>query len=80
MYSSKSGAENGIESVKKYASLEASYERKISMSWQPYFVLKAANEEPIGTSAMYCSTDDRDEGIESVKLNAPTAQLVDMTM
>jgi uncharacterized protein YegP (UPF0339 family) len=80
MYSSKSGAENGIEWVKKYASLEASYERKISMSWQPYFVLKAANEEPIGTSAMYCSTDDRDEGIESVKLNAPNAQLVDMTM
>jgi uncharacterized protein len=80
MYSSKSGAENGIESVKKYARLDTSYDRKISVSWQSYFVLKAANEEPIGTSAMYCSAADRDEGIESVKLNAPYAQLVDMTV
>jgi uncharacterized protein len=80
MYSSKSGAKNGIESVKKYALLEASYERKISVNWQPYFVLKTANEEPIGTSAMYCSASARDEGIESVKLNAPYAQLIDMTV
>jgi uncharacterized protein YegP (UPF0339 family) len=80
MYSSKIGAEYGIESVKKYASLEASYERRISMSWQAYFVLKAANEEPIGTSMLYCSAADRDDGIESVKLNAPYAQLVDMTV
>jgi uncharacterized protein YegP (UPF0339 family) len=80
MYSSKSGAENGIESVKKNALIEARYERKISANWQPYFVLKAANNEPIGTSAIYPSSADRDKGIESVKVNAPNAQVVDMTV
>jgi uncharacterized protein len=80
MYGSKSGAENGIESVKKNAIIEARYERKISTNWQPYFVLKAANNEPIGTSAIYASATAMDNGIESVKLNAPTAQVVDMTV
>jgi uncharacterized protein YegP (UPF0339 family) len=80
MYGSKSGAENGIESVKKNAPLEACYECKISTNWQPYFVLKAANNEPIGTSLIYASATARDKGIESVKVYAPNAQVVDMTM
>jgi uncharacterized protein YegP (UPF0339 family) len=79
MYNSKSGAESGIESVKKNAVLEARYERKVSTSWQPYFVLKAANDEPIGTSVIYVSAADMDKGIESVKRNAPTAQMLDLT-
>jgi uncharacterized protein len=65
MYHSKSGAENGIESVKKNAPLEVRYDCKISANWQSYFVLKAANDEPIGTSAIYASADARDKGIES---------------
>jgi uncharacterized protein YegP (UPF0339 family) len=79
MYQSKSGAENGIKSVKENAPFDSRYERKTSASNQPYFVLKAANGEVIGTSEMYSSTAARDKGIESVKLNAPTAQVVDLT-
>jgi uncharacterized protein len=79
MYSSKSGAENGIETVKKNSQLEARYECKISVSWQPYFVLKSANDEVICTSAIYPSTEARDKGIESVRLNASNALVVDMT-
>jgi uncharacterized protein YegP (UPF0339 family) len=79
MYNSKSGAENGIESVKKNAPIDARYDRKISASWQPYFVLKAANDEPIGTSVIYASAAARDKCIESVKLNAPNAHVLDMT-
>jgi uncharacterized protein YegP (UPF0339 family) len=79
MYNSKSGAENGIEPVKKNAQLDGRYERKISASWLPYFALKAANDEPIGTSEMYSSTIARDTGIESVKLNAPNALVLDIT-
>jgi uncharacterized protein len=79
MYASKSGAENGIESVKQNAPIDSRYERKNSNGRQPYyFVLKAANDEPIGTSEMYSSEDARDNGIESVKLNAPTAMILDM--
>jgi uncharacterized protein len=78
MYSSKGGAENGVTSVRESAPLESRYERKASKSFEPYFVLKAANGEPIGTSEMYSSIAARDKGIESVKLNAPTAQLLDL--
>lgn len=79
MYQSKSGAENGIKSVKENAPYDSRYERKTSTSGQPYFVLKAANYEVIGTSEMYSSIAARDNGIESVKLNAPNAEVVDLT-
>jgi len=78
-YQSKSGAENGVKSVRENAPFDSRYERRTSTSGQPYFVLKAANNEVIGTSEMYSSAAARDKGIESVKLNAPTAQVVDLT-
>ena len=79
MYTTKSGAENGIESVKKNAPLDERYEKKTSSKGQPYFILKAANGETIGQSEMYSSTTARDNGIESVKKNAPDAIIEDLT-
>jgi len=79
MYESRSGAENGIESVKENAPLDIRYEKKTSSGSQPYFVLKAANGQIIGTSEMYSSTAARDNGIESVKKNAPGAGTEDLT-
>ena len=78
-YKGKSGAENGIASVKKNAPLDERYERLESKSGKPYFVLKAANHEIIGQSEMYSSAAARDNGIESVKTNAPAAAVVDLT-
>lgn len=78
-YTSKSGAENGVESVRKNAPNDDRYERKTSTSGQPFFVLKAGNGEPIGRSEMYSSTSARENGITSVKNNAPTAVLADLT-
>jgi uncharacterized protein len=78
MYVSKGGAENGIRSVRENAPFDSRYEHRTSTSNQPYFVLKAGNNEVIGTSEMYSSTAAREKGIESVKLNAPTAQVVDL--
>jgi uncharacterized protein YegP (UPF0339 family) len=78
-YKGKSGAENGIESVKKNAPLDERYDRLESKGGKPYFVLKAGNHEIIGTSEMYSSTSARDKGIESVKTNAPGAAVNDMT-
>ena len=46
----------------------------------PYFVLKAANGEPIGTSEVYSSEAAAKNGIESVKKNAPIAQIEDQTI
>jgi uncharacterized protein YegP (UPF0339 family) len=78
-YQSKQGAENGIDSVKANAPNDARYERKTASSGQPYFVLKAANGEPIGRSETYSSTSAMEGGIESVKRNAPGAKTEDLT-
>lgn len=79
MYESKSGAENGIESVKKNAIDESRYERRTSSKGDAYFVLKAGNNQEIGRSEMYSSTAGMENGIESVKTNAPNAETVDAT-
>jgi uncharacterized protein len=79
MYESKGSAESGIVSVKKNAPLDERYEKRTSSRDQPYFVLKAANGQIIGTSEMYSSTSARDNGIESVKKNAPEAETQDLT-
>lgn len=79
MYIAKSSARNGIASVKENAPNDARFERKTASSDEPYFVLKAVNGEPIGTSEMYSSTSARDNGIQSVKNNAPYAKVVDLS-
>ncbi|GAB4521288.1 MAG: YegP family protein [Amphiplicatus sp.] len=78
-YKAKSGAENGIESVKKNAADPARFEKKTSSSGKPYFVLKAANHEVIGTSEMYESDAACENGIKSVMNNAPGAAVEDQT-
>lgn len=76
-YKAKAGAENGIESVKKNAPNDANYERKTSKNGKFMFNLLAANKQFIGTSEMYESASGRDNGIESVKKNAPDAAVDD---
>ena len=78
-YSSKSGCTNGIESVKKNAPDDNNYDKKTSSNGKPYFNLKATNGQIIGNSEMYESEASRDNGIESVKKNAPDAEISDLT-
>lgn len=77
MYESRAAAENGIASVVKNAADDARYERKESFNGKPFFVLKAGNGEPIGKSEMYETTAARENGIESVKTNAPGAAIAE---
>lgn len=72
-YKNRSGCENGIESVKTNAPLDERYDRLTSKNAKHYFNLKAANGQVIGTSEMYETSFGRDNGIESVKKNAPDA-------
>ena len=74
-YKARSGAENGIESVKTNGSNDANFDRKEAKNGQFYFNLKASNGQIIGTSEMYNSKQGRDNGIESVKTNAPGAEI-----
>ena len=69
----KANAENGIESVRTNSQLDERYGRRDSNTGEPYFVLKAANQEIIGASEMYSSAPARSKGIESVKANLPQA-------
>ncbi|QKJ87203.1 hypothetical protein PMPD1_2258 [Paramixta manurensis] len=78
-YVSKSGCQNGIESVKKNAGDEKNYEHLTAKNGAPYFTLKAANHQVIGQSEMYSSVQARDKGIASVVKNGPTADVVDLT-
>jgi len=79
MYKAKDSALNGIESVKSNASNDARYERKAAAGGQFMFNLKAANGQVIGTSETYKTEAGRDNGIESVKTNAPGASTDDQT-
>lgn len=77
-YTSAAGRDNGIASVKENAPLDERYDRKTAKDGSPYFNLKAANGEVIGTSEMYSSEAARDKGIESVRNHAPVAEIVDV--
>ena len=78
-YTTKSGCQNGINSVKNNAPLDSRYDRRTATNGKSYFNLKAANGEIIGTSQMYENASNRDNGIESVKTNAPTAEIADLS-
>jgi uncharacterized protein YegP (UPF0339 family) len=78
-YSSKGACQNGIESVKKNSQDDSKFERKTASNGKPYFNLKATNGQVIGNSEMYESESNRENGIESVKKNAPEAQVSDLS-
>lgn len=79
-YVAKDSCKKGIESVKKNSQVDARFERKEAKNGKPYFNLKATNGQIIGTSEMYASESGRDNGIASVKKNAPDANVVDLTV
>jgi uncharacterized protein YegP (UPF0339 family) len=78
-YTTKTACENGIESVRKNSQDDARYDRIEAKDGRPYFNLKAGNGQVIGNSEMYESVSARDNGIESVKKNAPDAEVDDQS-
>ena len=79
LYRGKDAAKSGVASVQANSSLDAMYEKLVSDNGKPYFNLKAANHQVIGTGKMYASEQARDAGIASVKLNGATTTLKDNT-
>jgi uncharacterized protein len=77
MYESEASARNGVESVKKNATIDAQFSRETSAKGEPYFTLKANNGQVIGRSEMYSSASAMENGIASVAKNAPTAEVVE---
>lgn len=79
-YTTKANCTNGIESVKKNSQVDARFDKLEAKNGKFYFNLKATNGQIIGTSEMYETAASRDNGIESVKKNAPEAEVVDLTI
>lgn len=78
-YAGKSGALNGIESVRQNSPLDGRYDRRTATDGSPYFVLRAANNEIIGRSELYSSTQAMENGIAAVKRDGPRAEVEDQT-
>lgn len=77
-YSSKANCDNGVASVKKNCLDENCFEKKTTDSGKFRFNLKATNGQVIGTSQNYESESGCDNGMASVKRNAPDAQVVEV--
>jgi len=74
-YTTRAACDNGIESVRKNSQEDARFDRLESKNGKPYFNLKATNGQIIGNSEMYESVAARENGVESVKKNAPDADV-----
>ena len=78
-YKDKAGCQKGIESVKTNAPDDARYEIKDAADGTQFFNLNAVNGQVIGTSQMYKSKSGITNGIESVKKNAPSSDVNDIS-
>ncbi|MEZ4808952.1 MAG: YegP family protein [Allomuricauda sp.] len=77
-YTTRAACDNGIESVRTNSQKDERFERKTAKDGSPYFNLKASNGQVIGKSEMYTSTSAMENGIASVKKNAPDAEVVEI--
>lgn len=76
-YKAKPSCMNGIESVKKNSQEMTRFEKKVAKNGKHHFNLKSTNGQIVGSSQMYSSEDGCNNGIESVKKNAPEAGIDD---
>lgn len=77
-YSAKAGCKNGIESVRKNSQNDNLFDRLTAKNGKSHFTLKSTNGQVIGSSQMYASESGMENGITSVKNNAPGAEIVEV--
>lgn len=78
-YTAKASCKNGIQSVKTHAEQDDRYKRKETSNEKFSFNLLSKNNQVIGTSQTYTSKQGLENGIQSVKDNAPGAGIEDTT-
>ena len=79
-YASKASAKNGIESVRKNCLDDACFDIKEAKNGKVYFTLLAKNKQIIGQSQMYSTKAGMNNGVQSVRKNAPEAVVVDLSV
>jgi uncharacterized protein len=80
LYKGKPSVKTGIASVRNNSRNKAAFECKADGKKKVYFVLRAANRLIIGRSERYESTAEMENGMASVRKNAPRAKIVDCTI
>lgn len=79
MCTTKGAAFGGISSCKENSPHEERYQRLTATNGQPYFTLRARNNEVIGVSETYSSTQAREGGIAACKHHGPSSATQDDT-
>jgi len=77
LYKTRPSAQDGIESVRKNSQRDGAFEIKETSGGKFHFVLKATNGQVVGQSQHYTSRAGAEGGVESVRKNAPGAELKD---
>jgi uncharacterized protein len=76
-YASKTSCLNGVESVRKNSQDDSKFDRNTSKNGKHFFNLRSPNGQVIGSSEMYERGSSRNNGIASVRRNAPGAPVDD---
>src|SRR5690606_17262038 len=76
-YTTKQSCQGGIASS-KVSIADSNFKRLTSVRNEPYFTQNSNNYQVLGTSEMYSSTQNRENGIEAVKQYAPIATIEDL--
>jgi len=78
-YKNKRSAISGIDAVRKYARKTDQYDRRTAQDGYPYFILRSNRGQIIGRSDKYTRNTAMENGITSVRRNAPRARIDDLT-
>jgi uncharacterized protein len=76
-YTTKASCKNGIASVQKNCVDDACFDRKVAKDGKHYFALLSRNKQIVGSSQRYASKASMENGIRSVRANAPGAGIDD---
>lgn len=76
-YKTKASCKNGINSVKKNCADDKCFDRKVARNGKVFFALLARNKQVIGASQMYTAKRSMENGIASVRANAPKAEVTE---
>ncbi len=78
-YAARKNAKRAIAAVQKNAAEPAHFVPRTSRKGESYFVLRAGNNQIIGTSGKYASPKAMEKGIKSVQRTAPGARIEDLS-
>jgi uncharacterized protein YegP (UPF0339 family) len=77
MYMRMESVMEGIKLTRDNSVMDERFIRKTENNGKPYFVLAAANKEPIGTGELYSSPEAMEKDIELIKRTGATAPVID---